>query len=129
MQDKQAETLGKQQKEEFLDLSKPNDVFHLIYNSKDDNETKPHIINHLKSLIDKSPLKDKYVILFSYDDMGQINRYTSNQIYSALSGRKTSEKADLLLILYSMGGLVEPAYLISKCCKEYANRFIVATPR
>ena len=31
--------------------------------------------------------------------------------------------------MFSNGGSVEPAYLISKCCKEYSKKFIVAIPR
>jgi len=112
-----------------IDLNDPKDVFDIIYNSKDIEDTKPNIIGHLRSLVDRSPLKDAYALLFLYDDAGQINRYTANQIYSALSEKKDNSKKDVLLILYSMGGLVEPAYLISKCCKEYANRFVVAIPR
>jgi hypothetical protein len=33
------------------------------------------------------------------------------------------------LLLHTNGGKVEPAYLISKCCKKSAPKFIVAVPR
>lgn len=112
-----------------VDLSDPRIVFDIIYNAKDVEDTKSNIIEHLRNLVNRSPLKDDYTFLFLYDDAGQINRYTANQIYSALSEKKGNNKKDILLILYSMGGLVEPAYLISKCCKEYANKFVVAIPR
>lgn len=49
-----------------------------------------------------------------------------DQIYKSL---EKDDKKDNLLILFSNGGSVEPAYLISKCCKEYSKKFIVAIPR
>lgn len=130
MSDQSKEEKEERSKEKAdVDLSKPANLFALVYNTKKPDDTKPIIAKHLKSLIDKFPSKDKYNILFLYDDSGQIDRYTSNQIYSALSGRGNNKDKTLLLILYSLGGLVESAYLISKCCQEYCKKFVVAIPR
>jgi membrane-bound ClpP family serine protease len=120
----------KGEKETALDLSKTMNLFELIAETEKPGDTKPKIAEHLKSLIAKSPLTDKYRFLFLWDDAGQIDRYTANEIYSALSAEEEKEPKDILLILYSFGGLVEPAYLISKCCREYRkDRFVVAIPR
>lgn len=130
MNDKSEEKKEEKLKEKVdIDLSKPGNLFNLVYNTKKPDDTKPIIAKYLKSLIDKFPSKDKYNILFLYDDIGQIDRYTSNQIYSALSARENNKDKALLLILYSSGGLVESAYLISKCCQEYCKKFVVVIPR
>lgn len=130
MDDKNSEKQDKKIiEEQNIDLTDPTNLFDLIYNAKEINDPKSKIINHLENLVSKSSLKEKYNLLFIYDDTGSITRYTSNQIYAALSERK-EDKKDILLILYSLGGHVEPAYLIAKCCKEYSkNKFIVAMPR
>jgi membrane-bound ClpP family serine protease len=131
MDEKPEEKKDKEAKEETTtDLGEPKNLFDLVYRTKNVYETRPTITKHLKTLIDKSPLKDEYSFLFLWDDAGQINRYTANQIYSALSGSKHNNKKNILLILYILGGLIEPAYLISKCCKEYSKeKFVVAIPR
>jgi len=130
MDEKAEEKKEDQSKEGAVrDLGDPKNLFDLIYNAKNIEETKPDITRHLQGLIDNSPLREKYSFLFLWDDADQINRYTANQIYAALSGKKGNEKQDILLILYSLGGLIEPAYLISKCCQEYTkDKFIIAVP-
>lgn len=130
MSEESDEKKGKtDKKSEELDLSNPNNLFDLIYESENAYVTKSKIIEHLQKVFDKSKLKNKYNLLFLFDEEGRINNYISNKIYSALSEKGNKEK-DILLILYSKGGLVEPAYLISKCCKEYAKeKFIAAIPR
>ena len=81
-------------------------------------------------LIDKSELNKRYQVLFLYDGHGNINHYTANQIYSALTSINEASKKPIFLILYSFGGSIESAYVISKCCKEYSEgKFIVAIPR
>ena len=35
----------------------------------------------------------------------------------------------MFLLLHSSGGQIEPAYLISKCCKKQGAKFVVAVPR
>jgi ClpP class serine protease len=65
--------------------------------------------------------------MFIYDINRSINDYTADQIYNAL--KASDHNKDVLLIIFSNGGSIEPAYLISKCCRKYSNRFIVAIPR
>ena len=50
----------------------------------------------------------------------------TDKIYAAIPAEN---KKPILLIIHSKGGEIEPAYLISKTCKEKAPNFIVAVPR
>jgi len=110
------------------DLSDPRVIFDMIYKTENHEEVKPQIISHIKSIFERHNLQNKYNLLFLYDDAGQIDRYIANQIYAALAS--IDKKKGTLLILHSMGGFIEPAYLISKCCKEYSkSKFIVSIPR
>ncbi|GEM_PF-1400273 len=70
-----------------------------------------------------------YQILLLLCPHTSLDAYDLNVVYDALStaGRGTR---DVLLILLSRGGEIEPAYQISKLCKMHArDRFIVAVPR
>ncbi len=93
-------------------------VADLIFESEKIEDTKPKIVSYLNSLIKKSPISSKYTILFLYDPNGDIMPYTADRIYKALPKK---EKRNILLIIHSNGGRIEPAYLISKCCKEYGS--------
>lgn len=101
-------------------------IANLIYESEKIHDTKPEIISRLNDIIKKSPIASKYTILFLYDPYGDIMPYTANRIYNALPKNKDQ---DILLIILSSGGQIEPAYLISKCCKEYSQKFVVSIPR
>jgi hypothetical protein len=66
------------------------------------------------------------VLLF--DDIDSITDFHSDRIYSALSALPNPR--DILLVVHSRGGKVEPAFLISKTCKKLARKkFVVAVPR
>jgi hypothetical protein len=52
-----------------------------------------------------------------------------NKIYSAVTDDSHDRRRALYLLLHSGGGKVEPAYLISKCCRKSAPRFVAAVPR
>lgn len=78
--------------------------------------------NHAKLLTDYCTL----LILLPEDD---ITSFHLDQIYKALSA-SAPNSANVLLILLSRGGVIEPAYQISKICKTYAReKFAVAIPR
>jgi hypothetical protein len=69
-----------------------------------------------------------YDLLLLFDD-DTISRYHSDRLYSAARGLKGNGK-DILLVIDSPGGRIEPAYLISKTLKRIAsNKFAVAIPR
>jgi hypothetical protein len=80
-------------------------------------------------LIQESKLGAKYDFIFLYDESGSITRYTSNKIYSAVTDHSRSKGKQLFLLLHTTGGKIEPAYLISKCCRKSADKFVVAVPR
>ena len=106
---------------------KEENVFDIL-RSEDDEKIqdgfKKKIINHLK----KYKTLEKYEVVIIYDEKNEIDKYHSNTIYESiqyLGGEK-----DILLILCSLGGKIEPAYFISKVCKRVKNeKFVIAVPR
>ncbi|MBN8520331.1 MAG: ATP-dependent Clp protease proteolytic subunit [Alphaproteobacteria bacterium] len=101
-------------------------VWNLIKN-EEDVVVKKKVAEYITEIIGKSKM-DSYRVIFLYDDYSPISQYHSNKIYEAISDLK--KQKDILLILMSDGGRIEPAYLISKTCKRLAkNRFVVSAPR
>ena len=107
----------------------PKSIFDVIFEAADVNVPKRRISEDIRGLLRDSGLEEKYDFVFLYDEFSQIQRYTSNRIYSALTDHSLSPGKKLFLLLHTNGGKVEPAYLISKCCKKSAPRFVVAVPR
>jgi hypothetical protein len=108
----------------------PKSIFDIIFEATDVNAPKQRIREDINSFIKDSGLEQKYDFVFLYDDSGSIGRYTSNRIYSALTSRAHNQTKPLYLLLHTSGGRVEPAYLISKCCKKSTSgKFVVAVPR
>jgi len=107
----------------------PKSIFEVIYEAGDINAPKPRILEDIRILVRDSRLEEEYDIVFLYDEHSQIRRYTSNRIYSAITGGSHNPSKGLFLLVHTNGGKVEPAYLISKCCKKSAPKFIVAVPR
>lgn len=115
--------------EEVFDLSKGRDIVNLLVKYKDnESEIRTRFKNYLAKFIADEEIAKNYRVIFLYDSFGSIVDYDLNKIYesiSDLSGTKTK----ILLIIHSNGGSIEPAYLISKICKEIAGKFIVTIPR
>ena len=107
----------------------PQSIFDVIDGAGDVNAPKQRILEDVRALIRDSGLGEQYDFIFLYDETSQIRRYTSNRIYSAITGGSHDPKKGLFLLLHTNGGKVEPAYLISKCCKKSAPKFIAAVPR
>lgn len=98
-------------------------------------EEKEEIIKNKISYLVKSELLkfdrvfNDYHVLIQYDE-NSMARMDADNIYKALKSFPFEEKKDILLILYSFGGDIASAYLISKLCREFAKRkVIVAIPR
>jgi len=110
-----------------IDPTSTSSLVSLFKPDANDDEIKIGIVKHVKLLAEKYGVSE-YKILLLYDDNYEISGWHSNRIYS---GATSDEKnRDILMILYSGGGRIEPAYLISKTCKRLAkNKFIVAIPR
>jgi len=110
------------------DQAKPS-LFDLVRNTKDFNEHKRAIQQAISDAIVNSEIGHQYNVLFLYDDYDSINRFTANEIYSAVTSATHDRNKALLLIVFSNGGSIEPAYLISKSCKKTSSKFVVAVPR
>lgn len=107
----------------------PKSIFDVVYEATDVNAPKQRIREDISSFIKDSGLDYTYDFVFLYDDSGSISRFTSNRLYSAVTDHSHSPVKPLFLLLHTNGGKVEPAYLISKCCKKSAPKFVVAVPR
>ena len=70
-----------------------------------------------------------YSLLALLEPEDSIDSFELDQIYSALSANG-ARQSNVLLLLLSRGGVIEPAYQISKVCKAYSKeRFVVVVPR
>lgn len=117
----------KQDDQKEIDLSTTSGLIKLFQRRPSDDELKVGIAKHISLLSEKHKVT-KYKILLLYDDSSDISDWHSNRIYDAAS--TISKDIDILLLLYSGGGRIEPAYLISKTCKRLSkNKFIVSVPR
>ena len=113
--------------EKKYDLSLPSDNVGMFRDGLSDEAIKTLISEHLKQLIDESGIK-VYEVFFLYDDDNSISTFHSNRIYQA--AKDLDKKNNILMIIQSGGGNIEPAYLISKTCKRLSkSKFNVVIPR
>lgn len=124
---KVGEPLNKDATQQSFDLHNTQDLIELFKEKNNEELIKKEVSIHIKNLVNKHELND-YKVIFLFYDRFSISQYHSNQIYEAISENKNEK--DILLILLSDGGKIEPAYLISKACKRLKkNRFFVSIPR
>jgi len=85
----------------------------------------------LEELVARYPdIASNYTILSIFDKTTSIGSIELDRIYSGLTARNGKHERDVLLLLLSTGGSVEPAYRISKICKYFARgKFAVCVPR
>lgn len=117
------------QEQEAPEVDKASSAYVLdkIGDKYSDDSFKAAMSEHLAALATKHGL-DKYTIIYLIDDKDEISSWHSNRIYKAAA--PAQKKADILLVVFSHGGQIEPAFLISKTCKRLAaNKFVVAVPR
>lgn len=108
------------------DLNTIPDLIELIRSVSDSDDLQEPIANHLRK-ISKDFGVEKYKLLLLYDELDELTTYHSDTIYEAAS---PGDDQDILIVVSSPGGKIEPAYLISKSCKKLAeNRYLVAVPR
>jgi hypothetical protein len=107
----------------------PKTIFDVIYEATDVDAPRQRIAEDVRGFIKDSKLDETYDFVFLYDEANSINRFTSNRLYSAVTDHSHDPAKALFLMLHTNGGKVEPAYLISKCCKKSAPKFVVAVPR
>ena len=73
---------------------------------------------------------EKYCCLALLAPQDSIDNFEADRIFRALSKANAKREKDVLLIILSPGGRIEPAYQISKLCKSSAkDRFIAVVPR
>lgn len=92
-------------------------------------DVRQRLISDLAELMSKhSASLEDYKTLFLFEP-NSISSFAADQIHNALKSVQPKNK-NILLIIHSTGGSIEPAYQISKLCKHYAReKFIVAIPR
>ncbi len=109
-----------------FDMKNIQDIVRLV-TTENEETIKKIITSSIKQIIDEIKLEDTE-ILFLFRATGMIDDFDSDRIYSSCVSKDKSK--NILLIINSSGGRIEPAYLISKCCKEYTEKkFIVSIPR
>lgn len=117
----------KQKTKEQYNLSEIKWMIELFKHEKNSENIKSYIRSYIKNhIIEKYKLNKN--IVFIYDIWNSISDYTSNRIYEAIS-ELDSKKDEILLSIHSWWWQIEPAYLISKCCKEFSKKFTVCIPR
>lgn len=119
------QTKNSEKKEKQVNLSSWDDLFDLIKTVPDVQKLQDHFSAHIKKLIEDSGLTD-YQVQFLYDE-DSISEWTQNRLYDSFT--KLDQSKNVLLIIDSRGGSVEPAYFISKAAKKFSKNFIVAIPR
>lgn len=121
------ENVSEKADEKIYDLRDPSQLVALFTENENEDFIKISLSKYIESLIQTHNMGN-YNIVFLYDETRSINRYHSNQIYEAASS--AIDKKDILLILHSGGGQIEPAYFISKTCKSLTKKkFVVVIPR
>lgn len=104
----------------FLDLVK------IIQGAKDINDLKPTLYKHILEIAKRNNVLDTYHLLFLYEPNSSIEQGMVDKIYNAIPD---DNKKPILLLIHNHGGRIEPAYLISKTCKELSPKFVVTIPR
>ncbi len=124
--EKKIEDNSKAVKGKEINLDKFSDLIKLVVNNKDINDLRPIIYRHILKIIERNTISENYHILFIYEPNKSIEQDMVDLIYNAIPDNNTKP---ILLIIHNNGGRIEPAYLISKTCKELSPKFIVAIPR
>jgi Serine dehydrogenase proteinase len=76
------------------------------------------------------PNRSQYCLLGIYEPHEGIASWDATRIYAALKTLNPNKDKAVFLLLESNGGKIEPAYQISKICKQFAkDRFVVVVPR
>lgn len=108
------------------DLAKDADLVALI-KSGDDKIITCEIESHVRNIVLSSPHCNDFNCVFFFDHINSMDRNHAEKIYNEI--QSFINKKDIILFLRSLGGKVEPAYLISKLCNRFKdNKFIVSIP-
>jgi ClpP class serine protease len=106
-------------------LDNISDQVEMFRDKLDDDTIKEIIYQHINQLIDRASLSE-YRVVFLIDKHNSISGFHSDKIYKAIP----DSTQNVLMIIESGGGEIEPAYLISKTCKRLSKeKFVVSIPR
>lgn len=103
----------------------------LFLENATDAQVKKRFSDQIGGIINRyENIKNKYAILTLFDPETNIGTFDLDKIFNALKKSNPQKDKDVLLVLLSPGGSIEPAYQISKLCKAFSkNKFIVTVPR
>jgi hypothetical protein len=94
----------------------------------DDEGLKRAVATRIQQILEKHGLSE-YLTLLLFDEIDPISNFHADRLYASASAHSPGTK-DILLILHSRGGSIEPAYLLSKTLKRFSRgKFAVAVPR
>lgn len=84
----------------------------------------------LQDVLGRHQTVQGYCLLAILDEHTSIASYDLDRIYAGLKAQNEHRQKDVLLLLLSTGGEIEPAYQISKLCRSFSkSKFVVAVPR
>jgi len=96
-----------------------------------EKDIKTRLAEDIKEILNKhgETLKD-YLVLYLYDTRLKITPFASDRIFTSLLNLGPKKGKNVLLILVSPGGSIEPAFQISRICREFSkDKFAVVIPR
>jgi ClpP class serine protease len=121
------ETEEKSKNLDEYDLEKFDDALEFIKSYKADQKSWRLAVEANIKRLAKHHKVENYFWIFLYDGSNSISVTHSNRIYETI---KSVNGSDIAMLLYSSGGSIEPAYLISKTCKRKSKtKFVVSIPR
>lgn len=104
----------------------PSYIANIIDNCGVDGKLESAIKDEIDYIVSQNSALSDVSVIYLYDHVN-INRLHASTIYQYLSS--LSAKKDIYLILKSLGGEVEAAYLISKMCNRLKRaKFIIGIP-
>lgn len=112
--------------EKALNPDKFMDLIKIIHSAKEISDLKPTLYKHILEIAKRNNISDTYHLLFLYEPNLSIEQGMVDKIYNAIPDDNTKP---ILLVIHNHGGRIEPAYLISKTCKELSPKFVVTIPR
>ncbi|MFC5683597.1 SDH family Clp fold serine proteinase [Flavobacterium sp. MAHUQ-51] len=112
--------------EKILNPDKFMDLIKIIQGAKEINDLKPTLYKHILEIAKRNGISDAYHLLFLYEPNSSIEQGMVDKIYNAIPDGNIKP---ILLLIHNHGGRIEPAYLISKTCKELSPKFVVTIPR
>ena len=100
-------------------------------NEPDHADLQDAIQGWLSHVINGHEIAGEYNLLVFFDDQQGMNRHDTMEIYWSLTSFKVEDrKKPTLLVLHSLGGQIEAAYLIGKLCRNHlSGSFGISVPR